>query len=135
MFDRHHTDDGLVLHFHSQSEHACVVIELVVSDHCAKVHERLPTIGQDHHEPGPDVEIVSGRNVVLESELGGGWIEVLNILYIQEALRIGKFMDVIGIDLRYQHAHPRIDRRLSLHSEYALEGVDILVVISEFEAC
>lgn len=133
VFDSHHTDVGLVLYIHSKSDGAGVVSELLVPDHRTKTHEGLPAIGQDHHETRPQVKIIPDWNVVLKAKLCGNWIKVLNILHVEVSLGVGKFMNVVGIGLRHKDAQLCTDCGLTLHTEYALDRIHILVVKSEFE--
>ena len=63
------------LEFDAQPECASVVVELVISDHGAEAHERLPAIGKDGHEAGAQIEVVSDWDLVLERK--SRWVRSL----------------------------------------------------------
>ena len=130
----------LWLQLDAQPEGAGVIIELFVSDHGPEVHERLPAIRQDHHEAGPKIKIVPNGHIVLERELG--WsarnvlsaTQVLRELNMDKPLGVGKFMDVVRIDLMDKDTESGTKGGCPLKPEDALQRIDPLNVVLEFES-
>lgn len=85
-----------------QAERARIVIKLFIAHHRPKIHKGLPAIRQHHHETGSEVEVVSDGHIVLKGELGRSGPEVFGELDVNKSLGVGKFMDIVRIDLGNQ---------------------------------